>query len=161
MRSLAWLAIVLGLAAGAVAQEKSDGSDTAADGDGVAVLVEILGESDDAGLQLDVLKGINAAMEGRRKVTPPAKWAAVRGKLLGSGNRDVRMQAQSLAVVFGDTAAFDVMRKTLADAKAEAAERRHALESLVAAGDAKLPPVLHALLDDPALREPAVLALAS
>ena len=162
MRSMGWVtAIVLGLTASAVAQELADSSETAPDGEGVAVLLDILGESDDAGLQLDVLKGINAAMEGRRKVAPPEKWAAVRGRLLGSGNRDVRMQAQSLAVVFGDTDAFDVMRKTLADAKAEPAERRHALESLVLAGDAKLPPVLHALLDDPALREPALLALAS
>jgi putative heme-binding domain-containing protein len=85
----------------------------------------------------------------------------VREKLLSSPNRDVRAQAQSLAVVFGDTAAFDVMRSTLAGKSADEADRRHALQSLLAANDPKLPPVLLALLDEPVLREAAVQALAS
>src|SRR6185295_18379891 len=95
------------------------------------------------------------------KVAAPPGWAEVRDKLLVSASRDVRAQAQSLAVVFGDTAAFELMRKTLADRSADTAERRQALASLVAAQDPKLPPVLHALLDDTALREPALVALAS
>jgi putative heme-binding domain-containing protein len=94
-------------------------------------------------------------------VAAPQGWAAVRDKLFASASRDVRAQAQSLAVVFGDTAAFDLMRKTLADRTADAGERRHALASLVAANDPKLPPVLHALLDDAALRESVLVALAS
>lgn len=132
-----------------------------ADNDGVAVLVDVLAGSDDREFQLDILKGINGAMEGRRQVAAPQGWAPVRDKLLASSNRDVRLQAQSLAVVFGDAAAFDVMRKTLARRAADLSERRHALASLLAAGDRQLPPVLHALLDDPELREPALLALAS
>jgi putative heme-binding domain-containing protein len=127
--------------------------------DGVAVLVDVLAASDDAGVQLDILKGINAAMEGRRKVAAPAGWANVRAKLLGSASRDVRAQAQSLAVVFGDAAAFDVMRKTLADPSADAADRAHALRSLLAAGDASLSAVLLALLDDASLREAALQGL--
>jgi putative heme-binding domain-containing protein len=135
--------------------------DASAGDDGVAVLMDVLAGSDEAEVQLDILKGINSAMEGRRKVTPPQAWAAVRNKLLASPNRDVRAQAQSLAVVFGDLAAFDVMRATLADRSADAAERIHALQSLLLGGDAKLPKVLHALLDDPPLREAAVQGLAS
>jgi putative heme-binding domain-containing protein len=135
--------------------------DAAGDSDGVAVLLPMLAESSDPQFQLDILKGINSAMEGRRKVVAPPGWAAVRDKLLTSASRDVRAQAQSLAVAFGDTAAFELMRKTLADRSADAAERRQALASLVAAQDPKLPPVLHALLDDTALREPALVALAS
>ena len=134
---------------------------TEAGNDGVAVLVDVLAGSDDPQVQLDILKGINAAMEGRRKVAAPPAWAAVRGKLLSSTSRDVRAQAQSLAVVFGDTAAFDLMRTTLADRTADPTERAHALQSLIAAGDARLPKVLHALLDDAVLREAAVQGLAS
>ena len=132
-----------------------------ADGDGVAVLVEMLAGNDDAQFQLDILKGVNAAMEGRRRVAAPKAWAAARDNLLRSPNRDVRAQAQSLAVIFGDTVAFDAMRKTLADRSADAADRRHALQSLLAATDPKLPEVLLALLGDMALREPALLALAA
>ena len=132
-----------------------------ADAEGIAVLVEVLAGSDDPQFQLDILKGINGAMEGRQQVAAPQGWAAVRDKLLGSSDREVRLQAQSLAVAFGDAAAFDLMRKTLAERGADLGERRHALASLLAAGDRRLPPVLHALLDDADLREPALLALAS
>ena len=129
--------------------------------DGVALLVNVLADSDDAQLQLDVLKGMNAAMEGRRRVAPPAAWPAVRDKLFASNQPQVRAQAQSLAVVFGDTAAFDLMRRTLADRSADEAERRLALQALVTAEDPKLPPVLQDLLDDPALREQALGGLAA
>jgi len=131
-------------------------------GEGVAMLVRVLAEhDDDPRLQLDVLKGMNAAMEGRRRVAAPAGWAAARDKLLRSPRADVRAQAQSLAVVFGDAVAFDLMRRTLADRAAPPVERRLALQSLVAAEDAKLVPVLQDLLDDPAMREPALIGLAA
>jgi putative heme-binding domain-containing protein len=133
--------------------------DTAAGG--VGLLVKVLAENDDPQLQLDVLRGMNAAMEGRRRVGAPAEWGRVRDKLLSSRDPKVRAQAQSLAVVFGDTAAFDLMRRTLADRSADVADRRLALQSLVAAEDAKLLPVLQQLLDDPALREAALQGLAA
>lgn len=136
-------------------------ADVAAEDDGVTVLFDLLAGSDDAQFQLDILQGINAAMEGRRRVKAPAGWRAVREKLLVSPSREVRAQAQSLAVVFGDAAAFDGMRGTLGDRSAGVEDRRHALQSLLAANDAKLPAVLHALLDDPNLREAALQGLAS
>lgn len=152
--ALSLSAYVHASAAGAI--DKNTGGD-----DGVSVLVELLAGSDDPQFQLDILKGINAAMEGRRKVAAPAGWAAVRDKLLGSASREVRAEAQSLAVLFGDAAAFDVMRGTLADRGADVADRTNALQALIAAGDVKLPGVLHALLDDAGLREAAIQALAS
>jgi putative heme-binding domain-containing protein len=130
-------------------------------GDGVALLVRVLADSDDPQLQLDVLRGMTAAMEGRRRVAAPEGWPAVRDKLFASAQAPVRAQAQSLAVVFGDTAAFDLMRRTLADRGADEAERRLALHSLVAAEDPKLVPVLQELLDEPALREAALAGLAA
>ena len=157
------LVVAVGVTVGVLplkAQSAGEG-ESGADAEGLAVLVEMLGSNDDPQFQLDILKGINAAMEGRRRVAAPKAWTGVRGKLFGSASRDVRAQAQSLAVVFGDTVAFEAMRKTLADRSADAVERRHALQSLLAAADPKLPKVLLALLDDPAVREPALLALAS
>src|SRR5687768_9076207 len=75
-------------------------------GEGVALLVQALAENDDPQFHLDVLKGMNAAMEGRRRVAPPSAWPTVRDRLLNSRDRRVRAQAQSLAVVFGDAVAF-------------------------------------------------------
>src|SRR5213592_1374210 len=87
------------------------GGDGGGGDDGVSVLLPMLAENNDPQFQLDILKGINSAMEGRRKIAAPREWAAVRDKLFASASRDVRAQAQSLAVVFGDVAAFDLMRK--------------------------------------------------
>src|SRR4051812_44404270 len=108
-RTLLLTVVVVTLNIASARAEPADGG--AGDADGVAVLVPMLGESSDPQFQLDILKGINSAMEGRRRVAAPQGWAAVRDKLFASASRDVRAQAQSLAVVFGDTAAFDLMRK--------------------------------------------------
>lgn len=163
------LAITTGLGAAAAAAAAQDAAPVPAaagggpDDSGVAVLVEVLATSDDPEFQLDILKGINAAIEGRRRVEAPAGWAAVRDKLLESKNADVRAQARALAGVFGDDVAFEAMRKTLADAAAPAAERVRALESLRSAHDPGLAPTLQALVADenadPALRAAALQGL--
>lgn len=129
--------------------------------EGIGLLVQVLAESDDAQVQLDILKGINAALEGRRRVPAPAGWAAARDKLAKSADAAVRDQVRALSAVFGDDAAFDALRKTLTDTKAPAEQRRKALESLLAANDAKLPVVLQSLLSDPAVREQALAGLAA
>src|SRR3954470_2832073 len=84
--------------------------------EGIALLIDVLKTNDDPSFQLDILKGINAALEGRRRIQPPAAWTDVRGKLVDSKNPDVRAQARALAVVFGDEATFTEMRRTLTDA---------------------------------------------
>lgn len=152
--SLLFLAISISAGAGFAAEAP-------AQDDGVAALLDLLAGSDEAQFQLDILTGINAAMEGRRRVEAPGGWAAVRGKLLSSPSREVRAEARSLAVVFGDEVALDQMRRTLGDRAADVDDRRHALQSLLAANDAQLPAVLHAMLDDQALREAALQGLGS
>src|SRR5207253_10374744 len=101
-------------------------------GEGVALLLQALAQNDDPQLQLDVLKGMNAAMEGRRRVAAPPDWPVVRDKLLRSRQPQVRAQAQALAGVFGHAVAFDLMRRTLADRGASLSDRRLALQTLVA-----------------------------
>jgi putative heme-binding domain-containing protein len=129
--------------------------------DSVGVLIGVLAENQDPDFQLDVLKGMNAAMEGRQKVAPPPEWRAVREKLFNSKSAPVRQQAQALGVVFGDEAAFDALRKTLADKRVDSEERIAALNALLAAKDAKLTKVLHGLLEDLAVREAAINALSA
>ena len=161
MKPLARVAICITLLVTPLARGAAGTGPSEPAGDGVALLVNALAKSDDPQFQLDVLKGMNSAMEGRRRVAAPPGWDAARDRLLRSARSDVRAQAQSLAVVFGDAVAFDLMRKTLADRGADASERRLALQSLAAGEDPKLLPVLLDLLDDPALREPALIGLAA
>ena len=129
--------------------------------DGITALVEVLGASDDASFHLDILKGINEALKGRRKIDMPKAWPAVYKSLQQSKDAQVRELAQSLAIVFGDSSAFDAHKKTMMDAKADAATRRRSLESLLNAKAADLAPLLHELVSDKTLRSDAIKALAA
>ena len=129
--------------------------------DGIAALVEVLGASDDASFHLDILKGINDALKGRRKIDMPKAWPEVYKLLKQSKDAQVRELAQSLAIVFGDASAFDAHKKTMMDGAADAAARKRSLDSLLSAKAADLAPLLHALISDKALRSDAIKALAA
>jgi putative heme-binding domain-containing protein len=129
--------------------------------DSISQLVDLLGDSDDASFHLDILKGINDALKGRRKVEMPKTWPAVYKKLKESKDAQVRELSQSLAIVFGDSSAFDAHKRTLMDAKAEPDARKRSLESLLGAKAADLAPLLHQLLADKAVRGEAIKALAA
>lgn len=132
-----------------------------AEGDPLDALVGVLSKSDDAQLQFDVLKGISDALKGKRSAPMPAGWAAVETKLAKSKNADVRTLAQSLALTFGSQNALAALRKTALDAKAEINARRSALQALLGAKDAELPPILRKLLADAPLRADALRGLAA
>ena len=129
--------------------------------DTLAPLVQLLASSDDSQLQLDILKGMSEGLKGRRGMKPPAGWDALAAKLAKSANAQVRELAQQLSVTFGSQTALAAQRAQLTDAKMPAAERVAALESLVAAKDAGLPPLLPGLLNDTALRGGALRAMAA
>ncbi len=64
-----------------------------------------------------------------------------------------------LGLLFDDAKAIETLVKTLGSKSGDAGERRRALEALAERRVAGLPPVLQQLLDDPALRSPAIRAL--
>jgi len=131
----------------------------AQDVEALAALVGVLEESDDAGFQLDILKGISAALKGQRNLKPPKGWDVVAARLAKSPNAEVRQLARSLSLTFGSKVALDALRKVLVDGKAKLPERRKALAALVAARDVKLPEVLRGLLREKALRREALRGL--
>ncbi len=124
----------------------------AQDADTLAALVGVLKESADPQFQLDILKGISDALKGQRQVKMPAGWEALSPQLAKSTNAEVRQLAGQLSVTFGSKAALDALRGQLADAKTPVEARKAALDSLLGAKDAQLPPMLPALLSDAALR---------
>ena len=119
----------------------------------------VLKESDDASFQVDILKGIAAALKGQRNIKAPKGWNDIASKLTQSSSAEVRQLAQSLSLTFGSKAALDALRKVLIDDKTKLPDRRKALASLIAARDAKLPVVLRELLKDEALRRDALRGL--
>ena len=124
-------------------------------------LARLLAEAKDESLQLDVLSGMNDAFRGQSRVNAPADWSAVHEKLSASPNPDVRQRVQAISTTFGDERALALLRKQILDESARPADRLQAVESLVAARDEKLPPLLTQLLRHPALRSSAVRGLAA
>jgi putative heme-binding domain-containing protein len=124
-------------------------------------LVQIMSAVDDPAVHRDLLRGISDALKGRRQVPMPKDWPAVYPKLSKSPDAEVRDKATALALLFGDPAALESLRKLAADAKADAAARAGAIETLTQAKDAKLVPLLHDLLQDAAVRGQAIRALAA
>jgi putative heme-binding domain-containing protein len=129
--------------------------------DNLSALVGVLKEVDDPQFQLDILRGIRDGLKGRPSVAMPKGWSEVSPLLAKSPNAEVRALAQALSTTFGDVKALESLRSLLADPQAAADARKNALESLLGTRDAGLPPVLLALLADPALRGSAIRGLAT
>jgi putative membrane-bound dehydrogenase-like protein len=110
--------------------------------------------------QADILNGMIEALKGRRNVAAPEQWKELGAKLNSSGSAEVRKLALKVAVVFGDTSAFEKYRALAGDAHAKLSDREGAVEALVTGRDEKAPTILQQLLDEPALRGAAMRGLA-
>jgi putative membrane-bound dehydrogenase-like protein len=127
----------------------------------IALLINSLANVEDAATQLIFLHGINDALKGRRQVAMPEAWPKVFERLSRSGQAEVRAQAVTLAVTFGDRRAMEEMRRVLTRRDAGVTLRQNALASLLGARDKDLAPILQELVADPALRSAALRGLAS
>jgi putative membrane-bound dehydrogenase-like protein len=127
----------------------------------VESLVKLLGGSDSADFQLDILTGMAESLRGRQKAPVPARWTAVAKALGESKSEQVRTRSRELGVVFGDGRAIDELRKIAADGKADPDARRNALGILVANHPPDLLPLLKQLAGDRATAALAMRGLAA
>jgi putative membrane-bound dehydrogenase-like protein len=134
---------------------------SAATPEAMALVVQVLAGQEQTGRQLAVLRAVNEALKGRRRVDMPKDWPNVSAKLGASDDGDVRAEARALAVTFGDPKAFAELRHMLGDAQAPLASRQSALDALLRADDKELPQLLHRLVGERGLRGPAIRGLAS
>ncbi|MBI3417022.1 MAG: DUF1080 domain-containing protein [Verrucomicrobia bacterium] len=125
----------------------------------LAAITAILNLASTDKQRLDILSGLSVALKGQRSVTMPAGWGNVESKLSASANSEIRALTQSLSLTFGSTSALAALRKTATDASAEVGARRTALDSLLAAKDPGLPPILQSLLKETGLRSAALRGL--
>ncbi|MBM3846166.1 MAG: hypothetical protein FJ405_07770, partial [Verrucomicrobia bacterium] len=132
----------------------------AASRDPLESLVSHLASVSEESLGLDILRGMKSGVAGRRGLPLPTDWSKVESRWGRHKNAEIRLLVQTLGLTFGSTAAAGALREMLIDEKAPAAQRRGALDALTAAKDPQLPPVLRSLLVSPALRAPAIRALA-
>ena len=115
----------------------------------------------DTARRLDILNGLNTALQGQRKAAMPAGWEEVEAKLDESPSAEIRALVQSLSLTFGSTRALTSLRATLLDKSADAAARKTAFDSLMSTKDAGLPPLLQQLLTDADLQGSALRGLAA
>jgi putative heme-binding domain-containing protein len=127
----------------------------------LALLIGELGRATGSARRLTVLTGISEALRGRREVAMPPAWPDVFKILSSDRDPDVRSRAVALGVTFGDPAARELLRRVLADSKAESAKRLQALAALLKVKDPSLAVVLHGLVRHPQLGGPAVRGLSA
>jgi len=123
-------------------------------------LVSSIADADGDWLAI-LLEETSNALSGERGTPMPAGWNDVHARLAASEDPEVRERAFSIAVAFGDASVFPELRGILADGGAEEGRRERALDALVRGKDAAAVPVMHALLDERAVRERVLRALAS
>jgi putative membrane-bound dehydrogenase-like protein len=127
----------------------------------LAALVKHVGRSADHDRQLDLLSGLHDALRGRRNISAPEGWAATYRTLLNISVPEVRTESDAIALIFGDPDALASLTAAIADAALPAGERQRALAALVEAHAERLTGPMQLLLDDPAMRIPALRGLAA
>ncbi|MDM4016904.1 PVC-type heme-binding CxxCH protein [Roseiconus lacunae] len=123
-------------------------------------LVDRLAKDNKQGDQLVVLEELNAAAESRAGFKMPQGWPDAFKNLVKSDSPRVGELALSFAMRVGDASVFPRFRAILSDRSVAAEKRLEALASLRTAKDRDLPATLLSLLDDPAVNEKVVAALA-
>jgi putative membrane-bound dehydrogenase-like protein len=136
-------------------------SDRKTAGDGMNLLAKLAAKLPNADESRDVLMGMQEALAGRRAVPQPTSWHDAYAILQKSASAEVRDRSRALAVIFGDERALNELRSLVKDPTAELPRRQDALKSLVFKQPDDLRGLLGELLDDKALRSPAIRALAT
>jgi len=124
-------------------------------------LITAIRLSDDTGFQLDVVRGMFDALNGRRKITMPAEWRTALKKLNQHPESEVREKAIFLSVVFDDAETVDSLRRRVSDAGENGEFRRLALQALAQAKAPGMVLLLQSVLKDATLRGGAIRGLAA
>lgn len=126
----------------------------------LALVVNEIMARDDKFAQSALATGLVDALRGKRTVDMPSAWPKAFANIKKVGDPATISLAMSLAVTFGDKAAIESMRATVADRKAAIDQRQSALAALLKVRDAGLAATLQQLIDDSPLRSAALRGLA-
>jgi putative heme-binding domain-containing protein len=122
--------------------------------------VAVLGSTADP-VRKDLLAGAREGLRGRKAFPMPDNWPAISVDLMHSDDPAIRDAATALALTFGDPTALTDLRKRVQSHDQSAAARSAAVEALVEHRAPGLAPILHDLLNEPALRRTALRGLAA
>jgi putative heme-binding domain-containing protein len=133
----------------------------ASEDESLAAVTRLLTDPDQQEFHALLLDEMLRAFEGRVDIPMPASWSEAYERLMAGGDASIRQRADQIAVLFGDKRIFPRLRSTLADASASVDRRMRALEILVRGRDQGAVNAFLAAVANPALRGPAVRALAA
>ncbi|HEX3149377.1 MAG TPA: PVC-type heme-binding CxxCH protein [Gemmataceae bacterium] len=122
--------------------------------------VTVLGSASDD-VRKDLLDGARDSMRGRKTYPMPSNWPSISETLTHSTDPRIREAATALALTFGDPAALVDLRKRVESQSESVAARTAAVEALVEHRAAGFAPILHQLLNEPAMRKTALRGLAA
>jgi putative membrane-bound dehydrogenase-like protein len=123
-------------------------------------LVDLLSNTNDAGLRRVILTGMNDALRGWRQAPAPAGWTEF-AATLSDTDEDTMSCVRELSAVFGDGRALDELKQAVGDASQPLVQRREALRALVQARVAGLDETLRPLLANRELAVDTVQSLAT
>ena len=124
-------------------------------------LVRLLLDVDDNAFRIDVLRGMEDALRGRKNVPVPPSWAKVSRKLSVSSDAELRRRCLRLSLIFREPQVIAGLRKQMLDAQQPLAKRNAALELLVQNNVEGLGDDLQRLVSDQGLRRSAIRGLAN
>lgn len=130
----------------------------AVDENAVETLVASIGKMPK--IQVSLLEGMLNGLEGRSDLKPPANWKTVYTKLQRQENESSQL-AMQVSQQFGDTDAANRSLAVLKNKNAPPDQRRKALLALSAQQREELVKELPALLNDTAMRNDAIRAIAA
>lgn len=107
-----------------------------------------------------IIRGILLGLEGQRGVAAPPAWQETYTLLQEIDRPEINRSSIELAMRFRDPAATRMLRDQMLDSRVSIDKRKAALEALAKNSVEGLPKDLFALLDDAALRDSALKALA-
>ena len=99
----------------------------------------------------DILRGVAAALEGRKKPPVLANWSEVSDRLTSFDSADTSDSVNAIGIAFRDAKIISSLRRTVEDPVSRPDERTRALELLLTARPKNLNGVLRGLVKDPNL----------
>ena len=129
--------------------------------DRLSLLVQTLSKTDDSAIRKALMRGMLDGLAGRRNVVPPKEWAALRARLAGSDDQEIRDLSQRLSQSFGDKKAAAQAVATVKNTSVGIGRRRDALRSLLNQQNQDASDLLESLLDEPELAIDAIRGYAS
>lgn len=122
-------------------------------------LSTLLSETKNAAIAADVVRGMFAALNGRRQLAMPKNWKEAAARLNTHETSEIRQDALQLSLIFGNPDAAASLRNRASDLALSTEERRGALQALAQARTPGTPELLQRMVRDEAVRAVAIAGL--